>query len=300
MMILRDMCHFAPYQGMALGGPSPDLSPARTLAPSSQLACSWCGRRRIVSYTHTSGLGLPVGWEACDENTVASPEPDGLESVRWPSGPIWCPHRHPACTAQADPMVVPYRRAARGHRYHAPRTHHAGPQGVGVPRYRRAARDRWCHAAQRRGFRLGPAGPARRLAEGSRARSLPGCEPDDRSALARLRANDLSSTAPRRSSSRSTASTVLQVTGRKMSGSPWTSTRTRPWCCATRGSANRSRRCSSPCSGTRSPTPAPVRCGTSWWSAGRATARSDQRFYTERAVSLGPWGAARAARGARG
>ena len=43
------------------------------------------------------------------------------------------------------------------------------------------------------------------------------------------------------------------ITSRKMSGSPWISTRKRPWCCVTRGSATPSRRCSSPWSGTRSP-----------------------------------------------
>ena len=51
----------------------------------------------------------------------------------------------------------------------------------------------------------------------------------------------------------STASTAPRVTSRKMSRSPWISTRIRPWCSATRGSAIPSRRCSSPWSGTQSP-----------------------------------------------
>ena len=104
----------------------------------------------------------------------------------------WCPDRHPARTAQADPMVVPYRRAARGHRYHAPRTHHAAAGSVflviGAP-----LADRWCRPCCPSGaaFVSGLLALLVALLRGAEPARCPGCEPDDRNALARLRANDL-------------------------------------------------------------------------------------------------------------
>ena len=67
---------------------------------------------RIVGTRATSGRGLPGAIGGCDENAITSPELDGLDPVRrWPDRRIRRACSYPARTAQADPMVVPYRSA---------------------------------------------------------------------------------------------------------------------------------------------------------------------------------------------